>query len=743
MANALVSLRKHLVAAPLLSFVKRVLPAISETEQAALDAGTVWWDAALFSGNPDWRTILDTAPAGLSDEEQRFLDDTTDELCTMLDDWRISSAFELPEDAFDFMKTKGFFGMIIPKEHGGLGFSAAAQSAIVAKLSTRSITAAVTVMVPNSLGPGELLLMYGTDAQKKRYLEPLARGEEIPCFALTSPVAGSDAASMEDEGIVCRREIDGEQVLGIRLTFSKRYITLAPVATVMGLAFKLRDPDGLLGGAEDRGITVALIPTDTKGVTIGRRHLPSMLAFANGPIEGKDVFVPLDAVIGGRDRIGDGWRMLMGALAAGRGISLPALSTGGAQFAAYTTGAYARIREQFGLPVGKFEGVQEALARIARIAYELEAARRLTCQAIDAGEKPAVISAIMKYHATERMRDAVNDAMDVHGGKGICEGPKNYLGSAYRAIPIGITVEGANILTRSLIVFGQGAIRCHPYLLTEMEAAQDEDKARGLAAFDKAIFGHIGHVFATFGRAMLRALTAGGSASTPDAGPLTADVKRLSRYSAALALVSEVTLISLGGALKRMESLSARLGDVLSELYISSAVIARFEHDGRPEADLPLARLSLDSSFHRIEQSLDGFLANFPNRFLAAFMRMTVFPYGVRRRPAPDALARECAELLLAPSATRDRLTRGIYEPRGDDEVALLARTFHQVHEAAGARERQRKSEALSAADERTLAEADRLVRIVIGVDDFDAEELSPPQHAETPPGATQQRRVV
>jgi len=742
MASALVSLRRRLVAAPLLSFVKRVLPAISETEQAALDAGTVWWDAALFSGNPDWRTILDTPPAALSDEEQRFLDDTTDELCAMLDDWRISREFELPEDAFDFMKAKGFFGMIIPKAHGGLGFSAAAQSAVVAKLSTRSITAAVTVMVPNSLGPGELLLMYGTDAQKQRYLEPLARGQEIPCFALTSPVAGSDAASMEDEGIVCRRDVDGEQVLGIRLTFSKRYITLAPVATVMGLAFKLRDPDGLLGGAEDRGITVALIPTDTKGVTIGRRHLPSMLAFANGPIEGKDVFVPLDAVIGGRERIGDGWRMLMGALAAGRGISLPALSTGGAQFAAHTTGAYARIREQFGLPVGKFEGVQEALARIARIAYELEAARRLTCQAIDAGEKPAVISAIMKYHATERMRDAINDAMDVHGGKGICDGPKNYLGSAYRAIPIGITVEGANILTRSLIVFGQGAIRCHPYLLAEMEAAQDEDKARGLAAFDKAIFGHIGHVFATFGRAMLRALTAGGSASAPDAGPLSADVKRLSRYAAALALVSEVTLISLGGALKRMESLSARLGDVLSELYISSAVVARFEHDGCQAADLPLARLSLESSFHRIEQSLDGFLANFPNRFLAAFMRVTIFPYGVRRRPAPDALAGECAELLLAPSATRDRLTRGIYEPRGHDEIALLTQAFGRVHETAEARARQRKGETLSETEIRALAEADRLVRIVIGVDDFDAGELSS-RHAETPPGATQQRRVV
>ena len=736
------SLRQKLVSAPLLGFVRRVLPPISETERAALDAGTVWWDAELFSGNPDWSRLLSAPPGVLSGREQSFLDNETEELCGMLDDWRISTDLALPDDAWTFMRDKGFFGMIIPTEYGGLGFSAAAQSAVVVKLSTRSITAAVTVMVPNSLGPGELLMMYGTDSQKKRYLEPLARGQEIPCFALTSPVAGSDAASMEDEGIVCHGEIDGRQALGIRLNFSKRYITLAPVATVMGLAFKLRDPDGLLGDDVERGITVALIPTDTAGVKIGRRHFPSMLAFANGPIEGKDVFIPLDWVIGGPARVGDGWRMLMGALAAGRGISLPALSTGGAQFAAYTTGAYARIREQFGLPIGRFEGVQEALARIGSVAYELEAARRLTCQAIDAGEKPAVISAIMKYHATERMRAAVNDAMDVHGGKGICEGPKNYLGSAYRAIPIGITVEGANILTRSLIVFGQGAIRCHPYLLTEMEAAQDEDKLRGLKTFDSVIFKHVGHVVATLGRATLRALTAGRSASVPDAGPLTADVRRLARYSAALALVSEVTLISLGGALKRMESLSARLGDVLSELYISSAVVARYEHDGRQSADLPFARLSLESSFRRIEQSLDRFLANFPNRLLAIAMRAVIFPYGVRRRAPSDALAAECAEILLAPSSARDRLTDGIYRPRGDDEVALLDRAFIQVDQSAPARQRQRKGEALNAAETAALEETDRLVRMVIGVDDFDPDALTITARS-AQFDATPQRRVV
>ena len=736
------SLRQRLVSAPLLGFVRRVLPPISETERAALDAGTVWWDAELFSGNPDWSRLLSAPPGVLSGREQSFLDNETEELCGMLDDWRISTDLALPDDAWTFMRDKGFFGMIIPTEYGGLGFSAAAQSAVVVKLSTRSITAAVTVMAPNSLGPGELLMMYGTDSQKKRYLEPLARGQEIPCFALTSPVAGSDAASMEDEGIVCHGEIDGRQALGIRLNFSKRYITLAPVATVMGLAFKLRDPDGLLGDDVERGITVALIPTDTAGVKIGRRHFPSMLAFANGPIEGKDVFIPLDWVIGGPARVGDGWRMLMGALAAGRGISLPALSTGGAQFAAYTTGAYARIREQFGLPIGRFEGVQEALARIGSVAYELEAARRLTCQAIDAGEKPAVISAIMKYHATERMRAAVNDAMDVHGGKGICEGPKNYLGSAYRAIPIGITVEGANILTRSLIVFGQGAIRCHPYLLTEMEAAQDEDKLRGLKTFDSVIFKHVGHVVATLGRATLRALTAGRSASVPDAGPLTADVRRLARYSAALALVSEVTLISLGGALKRMENLSARLGDVLSELYISSAVVARYEHDGRQSADLPFARLSLESSFRRIEQSLDRFLANFPNRLLAIAMRAVIFPYGVRRRAPSDALAAECAEILLAPSSARDRLTGGIYRPRGNDEVAMLDRAFIQVDQSAAVRQRQRKGEALSAAETAALEETDRLVRMVIGVDDFDPDALTITARS-AQFDATPQRRVV
>ncbi|MCC5994818.1 MAG: acyl-CoA dehydrogenase [Oceanicaulis sp.] len=736
MANPFVHLRRRLFSAPMLGFVRKVLPPLSETESAALEAGSVWWDAELFSGNPDWSKLLAPGPYGLTDEEQAFIDGPVDTLCAMLDEWRITfEERQLPHDAFEFMKAHGFFGIIIPKEYGGLGFSAAAHSEIVSRISTVSLTGAITVMVPNSLGPGELLMLYGTQAQRDHYLPRLASGQDIPCFGLTSETAGSDAAGMEDVGIVCEGEHDGESVLGIRLNFAKRYITLAPIATVMGLAFKLRDPDGLLGGEEELGITVALVPASAPGVSIGRRHYPAFQPFANGPIEGRDVFVPLDAIIGGRERAGDGWRMLMGALAAGRGISLPALSTGSAKFSAHATGAYARVREQFGLPVGKFEGVQEALARIAATAYELEAARRLTAQAIDAGEKPAVISAIMKAHATERMRQSVNDAMDLPGGKGSGDGPKNYLGSAYRAIPIGITVEGANILTRSLIIFGQGAIRCHPYLLDEMHAAQNPDKAQGLADFDVVLSRHLGHQFATAFRAYWRALTFGRTVRASEFGALAPYVRRLTRYSATLAFMGEIALVSLGGELKRMEMISARLGDVLSELYIASAVAARFRHDGQQEADLPLARLSLENALHRIEQALDGVIANYPSRTLAALMRPIAFPWGRRRRPALDVLRREAAEILLAPSAARDRLVDGIYLGEGDDEIALLTRAFVLAHESAPLRRKLKDAKCetpeaalaagvITAEEKALLDEADRLARAVIAVDDFAEDAL-------------------
>ena len=513
------SFRRDFITKPIFSWARGVLPAMSDTEREALEAGDVWWDADLFTGNPDWSKLLAIAPATLTAEEQAFLNGPVDELCAMLDDWKINWEWrDLPPEVWAFIKRHKFFGMIIPKEYGGLGFSPYAHSEVVRKLSSRSLTAAVTVMVPNSLGPGELLMRFGTKEQQQQWLPRLADGRDIPCFGLTSPEAGSDAASMIDTGIICKGNFEGREVLGLRLNWHKRYITLGPVATLLGLAFKAYDPDHLVGQQEDLGITVALIPTHLPGVEIGRRHLPAMQVFQNGPNWGRDVFIPMDYIIGGQERLGQGWKMLMTALAAGRGISLPSLSAAGAAYAARTTGAYARIREQFNVPIGKFEGIEEPLARIAGTAYLLDAARRLTCAALNQGHHPAVISGIMKLHATERMRIAIDDAMDIHGGKAVIDGPQNYLGNLYRSVPVGITVEGANILTRNLIVFGQGAIRAHPYLLEEMNALGEADRARGLDAFDKAFWNHVGHSFTTMFRAWGRSWSGGLFAPAPDAG---------------------------------------------------------------------------------------------------------------------------------------------------------------------------------------------------------------------------------
>ena len=478
------SFRRDFITKPIFSWARGVLPSMSDTEREALEAGDVWWDADLFTGNPDWSKLLAYAPATLTDEERAFLHGPVDELCAMLDDWKINWEWrDLPPEAWDFIKRHKFFGMIIPKEYGGLGFSPYAHSEVVRKISTRSVTAAVTVMVPNSLGPGELLMRFGTREQQQQWLPRLADGHDIPCFGLTSPEAGSDAASMIDTGIICKGQFEGREVIGLRLNWHKRYITLGPVATLLGLAFKAYDPDHLVGSEEDLGITVALIPTHLPGVEIGKRHLPAMQVFQNGPNWGRDVFIPLDYIIGGQERLGQGWKMLMTALAAGRGISLPSLSAAGAAYAARTTGAYARIREQFGISISKFEGIEEPLARIAGIAYQLDAARRLTCAALNQGHHPAVISGIMKLHATERLRIAIDDAMDIHGGKAVIDGPQNYLGSLYRSVPVGITVEGANILTRNLIVFGQGAIRAHPYLLLRDERARRGRSRQGARRF--------------------------------------------------------------------------------------------------------------------------------------------------------------------------------------------------------------------------------------------------------------------
>jgi len=668
-------LRRLLISSFILKLFRKILPQVSQTEQEALDAGTVWWDGELFSGRPRWTKLLAMPKTGISAEEQSFLDNEVEQLCAMIDDWDIThTRQDLSPETWQFIKDKGFFGMIIPKEYGGLEFSAQAHSAVVTKVASRSGTAAVTVMVPNSLGPAELLLKYGTKEQKDKYLHRLAKGLEVPCFALTGPMAGSDAGAIPDVGIVCYGEFNGQQnVLGLRVTWEKRYITLAPVATLLGLAFKLYDPDHLLGAERSRGITLALIPTDTPGVEVGRRHFPLNSAFQNGPTTGKDVFIPMDYIIGGTQRIGQGWRMLMECLAAGRSISLPASATGGVKLAVRSSGAYGRVRKQFHVPVGKFEGVEEALARIGGHAYAMDAARKMTALAVDLGEKPSVVSAIVKYHCTERGRIVINDAMDVHGGKGICLGPENYLARAYQQTPIGITVEGANILTRSLIIFGQGAVRAHPYVLKEIQAAHEQDAKKAVRNFDEAFFAHISFSLSNAVRTLAYAISGGRLIAVPTEQPTQRYYQQMTRYAAAFAFASDIAMLSLGGALKRREKLSARLGDVLSQLYICSATLKKFEDDGRPTEDVPLLQWAVEDALFRIQTAFDGVLQNFPNRFFALLMRALIFPLGQCRRPPSDQLGHQVSTLLMKPGAARDRLTAGMYLPTDEaDAIGAL-----------------------------------------------------------------------
>ena len=549
-ACGLPPLRRMWLSPQLFAFFKKVAPKVSPTERTALEAGTVGWDGDLFSGRPDWKGLLGRRNTGLTEREQAFLDEQCETVSGMCNGWDIAvERADLPAEAWDYLKKEKFFGMIIPEEHGGLEFSAQANSAVVMKLASRNLTTAITVMVPNSLGPGELLLHYGTQEQKQHYLPRLASGDEIPCFALTSPAAGSDAASMNDIGIVCEGEHEGKTVLGLRLTWNKRYITLAPVATLLGLAFKALDPDGLLGDRKDLGITCALIPTSTPGIEIGNRHMPVGAVFMNGPTRGKDVFIPMDWVIGGQERIGQGWRMLMQSLAVGRSISLPALGTSGGKMSALMSGAYARIRKQFELPIGEFEGIAEPLARIGGRTYRMDAARMLTLVALDEGKRPAVLSAILKYQLTEENRRCVNDAMDIHGGKGIITGPGNYLAHGYQALPISITVEGANILTRSLIIFGQGAIRAHPWLLKEMEAARDP-RPGARKAFDEVIFSHVGHIISNLVRSWMLGISRGYATKAPVRGPTAFYFRQLTRMSAAFSFTSDLVLLVLGGKFK-------------------------------------------------------------------------------------------------------------------------------------------------------------------------------------------------
>ena len=739
--------RRERITRPLLEFYRQLVPSMSDTEREALEAGTVWWEGELFTGCPDWEKLQSAAPPRLSEEEQVFLDGPTEELCRMIDDWEISHELaDMSPQVWDFIKKKGFFAMIIPKKYGGLEFSAYAHSCVLAKLSSRSSTVASTVGVPNSLGPAELLLHYGTEEQRQRFLPGLASGEEVPCFALTGPRAGSDAASIPDTGVVCKDVFNGKEIIGMRLNWQKRYITLAPVATVLGLAFKLYDPDRLIGDKEEYGITAALVPTDLPGVTIGRRHLPLNVPFQVGPTEGQGVFVPLDYIIGGPDMAGQGWRMLIEVLSVGRSISLPSNTTGGAKAATYASGAYCRIRKQFNLPIGRFEGVQEALTRIAGYTYIMDAARSVTTAAVDAGEKPAVPSAILKYHVTEMGRQVANDAMDVHGGKGICLGPSNYLGRGYQSVPIAITVEGANILTRSLIIYGQGAIRGHPYVLREMHAAQDEDKERALVEFDELLFGHIGYAISNAARSFVMALTFARYASVPASGATRRYYQHINRYSAAFSLASDAAMLTLGGTLKQRELLSARLGDVLSYIYLASMVLKHYENQGRNEDDLPLVEWACRSLMYRAQEQLHSLLRNFPNRLIAALLRFFIFPRGRTYNAPADSLGAKVVDLIMTPTATRERLCEGIYKtPDPENPLGLLQealvlateleplekrlrdavkagkvpdRSFEEQISAAVAARILKKSEA------EQLADLDRKVMALIAVDDFDPAEL-------------------
>ncbi|MDH3325677.1 MAG: acyl-CoA dehydrogenase [Gammaproteobacteria bacterium] len=741
-------LRRVLLSGAVLNAFKKVLPPMSRTEKEALDAGTVWFDGDLFSGNPDWNKLLKHNTARLTAEEQAFIDGPVNQLCEMINDWEISQIDnDLPPEAWQFIKDSGLFGMIIPKKYGGLEFSAIAHSAVVMKISTRSVAAAVTVMVPNSLGPAELLLRYGTDEQKEYYLPRLAKGEEIPCFALTGPEAGSDAGSIPDFGIVCKQDFDGQKdVLGIRVTWNKRYITLGPVATVLGLAFQLQDPDNILEDKYETGITCALIPTSHPGVIIGRRHHPSGIGFQNGPNSGDDVFIPMDWVIGGLPQVGQGWRMLMECLAAGRTISLPALSVGGAKFTGRAIGAYARIRKQFKMPIGFFEGVEEPLARAAGHAYMMDAARKLTASALDQGESPSVLSAVLKYNLTERMRISVNDAMDVQGGAGICLGPNNILGKLYHAIPISITVEGANILTRTLIVFGQGAIRCHPYVFKEMQAATETNAKKALVDFDNAFAGHLYFSTSNFFRSLFMGLTNASFVNVPENAKLQRYYQQVTRFSSAFALLTDISMLIYGGGLKRKEKLSGRFADTLSCMYLISSSLKQFNDDGCPDEDFPVLQWVCEDNLYRIQGSMAGIIQNMPNPIVRKALSLIIFPLGKRLKPPTDSLGQSLASILLKPSATRDRLTAGIYLPKTDDQqVGRLEIAFEMAEEADKIERRlnglKRNGEIngenidalLKQADKKSLITDEEakmfsrfleLRKLIISVDDFDKDEF-------------------
>jgi acyl-CoA dehydrogenase len=757
--------RKANISKPLFAWYKSALPPISETEQEAIDAGTVWWEGDLFTGDPDWEKLLSSGKATLTDDEQAFLDGPVEELCKLVQPWDVHfSTANIPAEVVKHIHENRFLGMIIPKEYGGLDLSAVAQAAVLTKISITGSVVATYIGVPNSLGPGELLIKYGTEQQKDHYLPRLASGEEIPCFALTAPLAGSDATSLTDTGVVCKGEWQGKEVLGMRLNFDKRYITLAPVATLVGLAFRLQDPDHLIGDIDDYGITCALIPRETKGLDIGKRHLPIGDPFLNGPVRGKDVFVPLDAIIGGKEKAGKGWRMLVNCLSTGRVISLPSGGNGAAKYALAATSAYARIRKQFGMPIGEFEGIQKPLVRMAGFNYIIQAGLTQTAQAVAAGAKPAVPASILKYHCTEMARQVLIDAMDIQGGKAVMKGPKNYLAVAYESIPVAITVEGANIMTRNLMIFGQGAIRSHPYVLKEMELVNEADGQVATEKFDALLFEHIGYTYHNGAAALVHGLSTSVLANAPMYSPMKRYYQHLHRLSAAFALVTDVSMLVMQSGLKRREMISARLGDLLSNLYLASMVLKHYEDQGNPEADKPIVEWACQYLFNQYQQAMHDVLLNFPNRLMALKMRLTVFPLGQHFHKPDDELERQIAKLLLHDTPSRQRLIEGVFcsksknSPIYDlnqamvmaDEVAPLEAKLRKAVKdkilpallgieliEAGA-----KAEVLTKDEAKSMRDFDKKIMDIIHVDEFDFDAFSREAKTSTRPAVKKKAKA-
>jgi len=682
-------IRRALISGPLMKVMAPIMPKISETERTALDAGVTWVETDLFSGKPDFKKLMTEPYPDLTEEEKSFMEGPVERLCESVDDWEVWEKRDISPKTWEIIKKEKFLGMIIPKEYGGLGFSALAHSEVIQKVASRSVPACITIMVPNSLGPAELLIHYGTEEQRRRYLPKLASGDEIPCFALTEPTAGSDAGSITASGVVFKGA-DGKPA--IRLNWNKRYITLAAISTTLGLAFRLRDPDNLLGKGEDVGITCALIPHNTPGVVLGRRHDPLSVPFYNCPTQGHDVVIPIDQVVGGAEGCGKGWKMLMECLAAGRGISLPAQSVGGSKMITRAISAYASIRKQFGVAIGKFEGIEEPMARIAGMNYVVEAMRKYTCGALDKGIKPPVITAMAKYNATEIARHGINDAMDISGGSGISRGPRNLLAHLYIAMPIGITVEGANIMTRTLIIFGQGALRAHPYAYKEVKAIGEKD----VAGFDGAFWGHIGHVVRNTCRSIGLSLSRGYLAPSPVGGPTAKYYRRLSWASASFAIMADIAMGTLGGSLKTREMVTGRFADILSWMYMGTATLRRYEAEGRRKEDLPFVEYALNHALYEIQKGFDGLFANIgvPGlRWLFKGIVGTWSSVNTIGTAHSDRETHKIASAIQDDPELRQRHTEGIFMPKNTQEqLALLDATYTIVKRAEAAEKKIRKA---------------------------------------------------